>query len=588
MRRPCTCTHPTPSRRANSPPTAHRCRCAPACSTCRRCWPCWPGAGSTRSTSRPVRPWPAPCSRPGWWTSCCCTWPRCCWATPRGRCSAAWASPRWRSGSSWRSSRPCASATTCGCGCGRGQGPRPDGGDAGSGVQGPLFRGRRGLRRRAAGLPGRAVRLDRRRRAVARAGVGSRLRQRPGHAQPRRALRARARDRRQRGTARPCPRAGQRALRGRTGRTVQPRRCQRRRRLRRPGPALVRPAALFRRVRARAAAGRGAGGLDLRWPGGTAGAARGGGRLQRRDPPVLATGAGAGRRGPRRLRLAVRAGRHAGVHARGGLAAGADAGVLLELFGHAPASRGHRGRSGRRACRRHRPRLGRSGGDPPPALAAVRVRAEEALIRWGILGCGEVTEVKSGPALQRAPGSALVAVMRRDAARAEDYARRHGVPRWYADADALVADPEVDAVYVASPPSSHAPLAIRALRAGKPVYVEKPMALDAGECTAMLDASRDAGQPLFVAYYRRALPRFLKVRELVAEGAIGQPRRVRVQLHRTLDPRYADSAALPWRVRPELSGGGLFVDLGSHTLDLLDFLLGPVVEASGETHSTSN
>jgi len=209
------------------------------------------------------------------------------------------------------------------------------------------------------------------------------------------------------------------------------------------------------------------------------------------------------------------------------------------------------------------------------------------LIRWGILGCGAVTEVKSGPALQRAPGSALVAVMRRDAAKAEDYARRHGVPRWYADADALIADPEVDAVYVATPPASHAPLAIRALRAGKPVYVEKPMALDAGECTAMLDASRDAGQPLFVAYYRRALPRFLKVRELLAEGAIGQPRRVRVQLHRTLDPRYADSAALPWRVRPELSGGGLFVDLGSHTLDLLDFLLGPVVEASGEARSAS-
>src|SRR5690606_25038932 len=129
--------------------------------------------------------------------------------------------------------------------------------------------------------------------------------------------------------------------------------------------------------------------------------------------------------------------------------------------------------------------------------------------------------------------------------------------------------------------------AIRALRAGKPVYVEKPMALDAGECTAMLDASRDAGQPLFVAYYRRALPRFLKVRELLAEGAIGQPRRVRVQLHRTLDPRYADPAALPWRVRPELSGGGLFVDLGSHTLDLLDFLLGPVADVAGEARSVS-
>lgn len=208
-------------------------------------------------------------------------------------------------------------------------------------------------------------------------------------------------------------------------------------------------------------------------------------------------------------------------------------------------------------------------------------------VRWGILGCGDVTEVKSGPALQQAPGSALVAVMRRDGRKAEDYARRHGVPRWYDDADALIADPEVDAVYVATPPSSHAPLAIRALQAGKPVYVEKPMALDAAECEAMLAASRDAGLPLFVAYYRRALPRFLKVRDLLQAGAIGTPREVRVVLHRTLDARYAGVDALPWRVRPEVAGGGLFVDLGSHTLDLLDFLFGPVTEVAGTARSVS-
>src|SRR5690606_8485695 len=147
--------------------------------------------------------------------------------------------------------------------------------------------------------------------------------------------------------------------------------------------------------------------------------------------------------------------------------------------------------------------------------------------------------------------------MRRDAAKAEDYARRHGVARWYDDADALIADPQVDAVYVATPPSTHARYAIQAMHAGKPVYVEKPMALDAGECEAMLEASRATGMPLFVAYYRRALPRFLKVRELLDAGAIGAPRRVRVVLHRTLDARYAEGVALPWRVRPEIAGGGL-------------------------------
>ena len=208
-------------------------------------------------------------------------------------------------------------------------------------------------------------------------------------------------------------------------------------------------------------------------------------------------------------------------------------------------------------------------------------------IRWGIIGCGNVTEVKSGPALQQARGSALVAVMRRNGALAEDYAHRHGVRRWYDDAQRLVDDPEVDAVYVATPPSTHLPYALMAIRAGKPVYVEKPMALDAAQCEAMIDASRAGGVPLFVAYYRRALPRFLKVRELIGGGAIGTPRRVRILLQRELGAAYADPAALPWRVRPEIAGGGLFVDLGSHTLDLLDCLLGPIADVRGQAESRS-
>lgn len=206
---------------------------------------------------------------------------------------------------------------------------------------------------------------------------------------------------------------------------------------------------------------------------------------------------------------------------------------------------------------------------------------------WGIIGCGDVTEVKSGPALQQATDSSLVAVMRRDAAKAADYARRHGVPRWYDDARALIEDPGVDIVYVATPPSTHAQYAIAALRAGKPVYVEKPMARTSDECEAMLAASRAAGLPLFVAYYRRALPRFLKVRELLLAGAIGEPRRVRTVLHRVLDPAWGSAPELPWRVRPEVSGGGLFVDLGSHTLDLLDFLLGPLEAVDGQARSVS-
>ncbi|MGF6711805.1 1,5-anhydro-D-fructose reductase (1,5-anhydro-D-mannitol-forming) [Luteibacter sp. W1I16] len=204
-------------------------------------------------------------------------------------------------------------------------------------------------------------------------------------------------------------------------------------------------------------------------------------------------------------------------------------------------------------------------------------------VRWGIVGCGAVTEVKSGPAFSKVPDSSLVAVMRRDAAKARDYAQRHGVPRWYDDAHALIADAEVDAVYVATPPSSHREYALMAIAAGKPVYVEKPMAVDHTDCEDIIAAGEAAGVPVFVAYYRRMLPRFRRIAQLLGEGAIGTPRIVQVLLHQPLDPRYRDPANLPWRLRPEISGGGIFVDIGCHTLDILDFLLGPIVDARGMT-----
>ena len=200
-------------------------------------------------------------------------------------------------------------------------------------------------------------------------------------------------------------------------------------------------------------------------------------------------------------------------------------------------------------------------------------------IRWGMIGCGDVTEVKSGPGFQKARGSALVACMRRDAAKAEDYARRHGVPRFYDDAARLIADPEVDAVYVATPPASHRQYTLMAAEAGKPVYVEKPMATRHGECQEMIAACQRAGVPLFVAFYRRALPRFVKVKELIDGGAIGEPRLVTTTLRQP--PADLDARALPWRVVPEIAGAGLFFDLASHTLDLLDHLLGPVASARG-------
>lgn len=206
-----------------------------------------------------------------------------------------------------------------------------------------------------------------------------------------------------------------------------------------------------------------------------------------------------------------------------------------------------------------------------------------AAIRWGIIGCGDVTEIKSGPAFNRVEGSALAAVMRRDGDKARDYAQRHGVPRWYDDAAALIADPEVNAIYVATPPSTHKSYALMAIAAGKPVYVEKPMARDHAECLAMLRAGESAGVPVFVAYYRRCLPRFRKVRELLFDQhAIGTPRLVNVVLHEPHHPRYHDPKNLPWRVQPALAGGGIFMDLACHTLDILDWLFGPIVAAEGQ------
>jgi predicted dehydrogenase len=199
-------------------------------------------------------------------------------------------------------------------------------------------------------------------------------------------------------------------------------------------------------------------------------------------------------------------------------------------------------------------------------------------VRWGIIGVGDVTERKSGPAFQQAERSELVAVMRRQGDLAADYARRHDVARWYDDADELIGDPNVDAVYVATPPDSHRDYVLRAARAGKPVYVEKPMARTAAECQEMISACRTAGTPLFVAYYRRAMPRFRTVRDLLSSGRIGDLRTVSI---RNEKPGVAGAENSQWRVRPEVSGGGHFVDLGSHALDLLDWLLGPVTSVSG-------
>jgi predicted dehydrogenase len=202
-------------------------------------------------------------------------------------------------------------------------------------------------------------------------------------------------------------------------------------------------------------------------------------------------------------------------------------------------------------------------------------------VRWGIIGVGNVTELKSGPAFYKVEHSSLVAVMRRDAEKAADYAKRHNISKWYSNASELINDPEVDAVYVATPPDSHSSYAIEVMRAGKPVYVEKPMARNYAECLEMLKVSTETEMPLLVAYYRRTLPAYLKVKELIELGTIGKPLLVNVKLYLQAIERGKTRKEMSWHVTPEISGAGHFFDLASHQFDFFDFVFGPVTNVKG-------
>ena len=202
-------------------------------------------------------------------------------------------------------------------------------------------------------------------------------------------------------------------------------------------------------------------------------------------------------------------------------------------------------------------------------------------INWGIIGVGDVTELKSGPAFYKIEHSSLVAVMRRNAEKAADYAKRHNIPKWYSNASDLINDPEVDAIYIATPPNSHANYAIEVMQAGKPVYVEKPMAKNYAECSEMLKVSNETGMPLWVAYYRRTLPAFLKAKELIEAGEIGKPLMVNIKLYKQADERGKTKEEMHWHVFPEIGGAGHFFDLASHQFDYLDFVLGEVKDVKG-------
>lgn len=195
-------------------------------------------------------------------------------------------------------------------------------------------------------------------------------------------------------------------------------------------------------------------------------------------------------------------------------------------------------------------------------------------ITWGIIGCGNVTEKKSGPAFNKVPDSKLVAVMRRNAEKAADYASRHNVPKWYADGQQLIDDPGINSIYIATPPSAHMEYALAALKAGKNVYIEKPVTLNAAEAIAIAEAARQSTGKVSIAHYRRAQPMFLYVKELLHTQAIGEVRMVQIKMWQSLRPQLITQTEDNWRVNPALSGGGYFHDLSPHQLDLMLYFFG--------------
>jgi len=200
---------------------------------------------------------------------------------------------------------------------------------------------------------------------------------------------------------------------------------------------------------------------------------------------------------------------------------------------------------------------------------------------WGVIGAGDVCEVKSVPALYAIPHSEVKMVMRRNAVKAADFALRHGIGHWTTNLDELLKDGEINAVYIATPPNTHAALTMKCAQAGKAVYVEKPMANTNAECLAMIEACRQANVPLFTAYYRRTLPGFLKVKKLVESGSLGDIRFVNIEMYQPLQTDIVANIENNWRVNPEIAGGGYFHDLASHQLDYLDFLFGPITDSKG-------
>jgi predicted dehydrogenase len=186
-----------------------------------------------------------------------------------------------------------------------------------------------------------------------------------------------------------------------------------------------------------------------------------------------------------------------------------------------------------------------------------------------MIGAGDVTEIKSGPAFNKVDNSALVALVRRNADKARDYARRHNVPDWYTDARTMLNRDDINAIYIATPPSTHKDYALTSLKAGKDIYLEKPMALNAKESGEIIDTAKRLGRKICLAHYRRELPCFKKVKELIDSGIIGEVQYAKTEIFQPEKSEIIAQTEEDWRTNAAISGGGLFHDIGPHQIDLM-------------------
>lgn len=198
-------------------------------------------------------------------------------------------------------------------------------------------------------------------------------------------------------------------------------------------------------------------------------------------------------------------------------------------------------------------------------------------INFGIIGCGDVTEKKSGPAFKKIEGSDLTMVMRRDEAKLIDYAKRHDIKKYTTDYKELLSDKNVDAIYIATPPKYHHYYVLEAAKYKKPIYVEKPMALTVKECEEMINICKEYQTSLYVAYYRRGQEKFNYVKNLIINKSLGKIR----SFHYVFSQELIKTPNRDWLFKSEESGGGQLYDIGSHMVDMFLYLFGEVKTVVG-------